>query len=1046
MAEIQTAYVRIRPITSGFRGEATRQLRPQLAGVASEAQKLSGATRDASKNISTFTRGTIAANAASIGFGRALTFASTAFLGGAGLGALIRTATDEFSENVRVQSEVQAGLQSTAGVANITAAEIDSLATSTLKLTGIDDELVKQAASVLLTFRSVRNEVGAGNDVFTQATKLTADLAQRFRRDLSSTAIQLGKALQDPIRGITALRRQGVQFTVAQQKQIAGLVKTGQLLTAQKLILREVETQVGGTAEAFGRTLPGQLNILRETATNTLGDLVRQLTESEQAAGIAEQGISDLRSVFGATADAARLIGPPLLDAATAARGLVDAIGAPVLLGAVAAYKGVGIATTIAGAAQARYNAILAAGIPVTRGATVSTLQYATAQTVATRATGVAAGAGGIRALGAGLLATVGKANLVTIAVAATAAGIIYLNRQQSDWDKSHDRTRRSLGLLDGEIARSTDLRRKLSSATAAVETDKLAISSARLGVEQARQNLANERSLRGSLQYRLSQLALAEAQQRLRVAEGQLASDRQEAQRTEREQAAAAETRRQNVRRQIGDIRELIDVTRAQAQVKVRTATDFATPTAIKAIRDTALAFDDLARSQKNQQGAAATAARALAVITRALNEAPTEKQINVVINAAAAGKSLQEILVTLGFTLEQAQGLATPAGVATGAAFGQGVQTGLLGEGSNIFNAVDVMLQGVKDRAVSGAQSILDQSAILKEQQRAANAEIAASQKALQNVREIRRERSKALIEQRDALQQERESLAQARQSVLDAQQALADAIRAGNQAVTDAVSQAKQNLSTIGQSLSSAIQEFLNKTGGTADPKGPLAKRFAELRKRILEGQGGPETQRAAQEIAARLQAQQVGQRGGGAEQLEQRFADTAALFNRGSIGLQAFNRRINQILKELGVSAGRVEARQGPAAGEEIRALIRAIREQALAIATGPQRPGAGLEVSIVRPIETLRESQRQIAQAERQLAQAHLDVSRSQRDLNRQQLVTQRATYAQIAAMRAEARVRERRRRAEEGLTRGPKGRGKASEDARDNARSGANAP
>src|SRR5688572_5106246 len=127
MPEIQTAYIRIRPISTGFRGEATRQLRPQLAGVAREAQNLSGATRDASRNISTFTRGTIAANAASIGFGRALTFASTAFLGGAGLGALIRTATDEFSEATRVNSELAAGLQSTAGVANITAREIDQL-------------------------------------------------------------------------------------------------------------------------------------------------------------------------------------------------------------------------------------------------------------------------------------------------------------------------------------------------------------------------------------------------------------------------------------------------------------------------------------------------------------------------------------------------------------------------------------------------------------------------------------------------------------------------------------------------------------------------------------------------------------------------------------------------------------------------------------------------------------------------------------------------------------------------------------------------------
>ena len=60
----------------------------------------------------------------------------------------------------------------------------------------------------------------------------------------------LGKALNDPIKGITALSRAGVTFTQGQKDQIKTLVESGNLLGAQKIIMGELEAQVGGTAEA----------------------------------------------------------------------------------------------------------------------------------------------------------------------------------------------------------------------------------------------------------------------------------------------------------------------------------------------------------------------------------------------------------------------------------------------------------------------------------------------------------------------------------------------------------------------------------------------------------------------------------------------------------------------------------------------------------------------------------------------------------------------------------------------------------------------------
>ena len=68
----------------------------------------------------------------------------------------------------------------------------------------------------------------------------------------------LGKALNDPIKGVDgADAGVGIQFTEPQKKQIKTLVATGHTLEAQKLILRELNKEVGGRAAAAGKTFAG---------------------------------------------------------------------------------------------------------------------------------------------------------------------------------------------------------------------------------------------------------------------------------------------------------------------------------------------------------------------------------------------------------------------------------------------------------------------------------------------------------------------------------------------------------------------------------------------------------------------------------------------------------------------------------------------------------------------------------------------------------------------------------------------------------------------
>lgn len=115
---------------------------------------------------------------------------------------------------------------------------------------GVDAELIKAGQAQLLTFKNLAETADETGGMFDRATVASADLAAAGFGSIDSASIMLGKALNDPIKGITALGRAGVQFTEEQKGLIKSLVDTGDIAKAQELILAEVETQVGGTAEA----------------------------------------------------------------------------------------------------------------------------------------------------------------------------------------------------------------------------------------------------------------------------------------------------------------------------------------------------------------------------------------------------------------------------------------------------------------------------------------------------------------------------------------------------------------------------------------------------------------------------------------------------------------------------------------------------------------------------------------------------------------------------------------------------------------------------
>jgi hypothetical protein len=133
-------------------------------------------------------------------------------IGAAGLAKGLQVMNAEYREAQKTGAQTNAVLKSTGDAAGVTKKHIEDLANSISKKAGIDDEAIQSSENLLLTFTKVRNETGKGNKIFDRATQVVTDMSVALGQSGKSSAIQLGKALQDPIKGITALRRVGVNF------------------------------------------------------------------------------------------------------------------------------------------------------------------------------------------------------------------------------------------------------------------------------------------------------------------------------------------------------------------------------------------------------------------------------------------------------------------------------------------------------------------------------------------------------------------------------------------------------------------------------------------------------------------------------------------------------------------------------------------------------------------------------------------------------------------------------------------------------------------
>lgn len=201
-------------------------------------------------------------------------------VGGLGLNAIFQAvATSE-----KALAQLDAVIKSTGGVAGRSAEQLKALASDLQRVTTFGDEATVAMQSVLLTFTQVRG------DQFDQATRAVLDMATALQMDLQAGALLVGKALNEPVRGLTAMTRAGIQFSAEQKKLIKDLVALGDVAGAQTIILKELEVQFGGSAEAARNTFSGALAALK----NAVGDLL----EGDGSFGAAASAVENLTSTL----------------------------------------------------------------------------------------------------------------------------------------------------------------------------------------------------------------------------------------------------------------------------------------------------------------------------------------------------------------------------------------------------------------------------------------------------------------------------------------------------------------------------------------------------------------------------------------------------------------------------------------------------------------------------------------------------------------------------------------------------------------------------
>lgn len=853
------------------------------------------------------------------------------------------------------------------------------------RLKGFSDEDLASAFQRLI---SVTHDSGRAWEDLGKAE----DLA-RFRHiELAQAALLLSKAEQGKYQSLqrvgivvpqvttaedaltlahARLLASGYKLTQSEKERYAAALAGAKATDAQKTsaeALSLVQQRTGGTAKAFAETASGQFARLQQdfhqfevaigtpllgglaTAAESLGKFFTHLTDSGEAAQVVSAAAHDIGDVLHEVGVVAETVGPPLLVVAKAAETVASTIGAPAILTGIAAYKAVGVAVGIAGAAESFYSRALLANQGITLEATAANQALAASYTEVGLASALTASERGIGSLVGGLRAlAAGAASppVIAIGVAALAAGIVYLVRQEDAWDRANKSLRTSTDHLVDSINAEHE-------------------AVGRLGQSAARR-------------------------------------DREDQTRKETEAivglASAAE---RSALPALNNLNRGVETTWSQAQKA--------------AVRQQILnqEIESFAHSLGETQNRLGKSDPLLShnidlvgQLTKALHGIPPEIDIRLLLNNQDPSATVNEVLTGAALLkrafAELADALTPPARAVIPAHIG-GTYTSPAVRAAN--EAIKALRAGIEQDKADLTQLDIDMAdAITQGTQNIAN----AVQQAKGNLNSIGQSLASTIGQFID------KPLNDEAQRLSDAQDRIALTFDKLSATLTEqgaklSREQAQLSLASAKKSLHDLSTSIILPGGHalSADPEKGLAQLerlqkttkspgldtyILEYRSQLLtvkQGELGLKT--SALDARRTAQETQIGLAGDALkihqdaaahtkERVIRQIADLTDLLNKGVISEPVFDRKLNTILKKSHLTFIAAAKADGIAFADTFAAQLTGLGLQEAAIKAGPHQPGTGLIPSIVRPLDTVNQTQKQIAGIAKEQRQKQLDESK-----------------------------------------------------------------
>lgn len=210
----------------------------------------------------------------------------TGLFAGVSVGAMFGKMIQESKDAQAEQAQLAAVLKSTGESAGYTADQLNAMAESMAGNGIFSDGDINRAQTRLLAYTNIVGEK------FPEALQAGLDMAARLGMSVEQSMETVGKALDIPSEGLTALTRQGFKFTEEQKKLVEQLQATGKTAEAQAIILDAMKTAYGGASDAARNTFGGAITALQ----NQLNSL---MTGSDGSLDGATGAINDLTKTLG---------------------------------------------------------------------------------------------------------------------------------------------------------------------------------------------------------------------------------------------------------------------------------------------------------------------------------------------------------------------------------------------------------------------------------------------------------------------------------------------------------------------------------------------------------------------------------------------------------------------------------------------------------------------------------------------------------------------------------------------------------------------------